>query len=163
MRKETICFVVLLLVGALPVRSQSLSDLFKCMPDSLLPYLSHNNRLDLLDFFEAGMEARVTNLFDGQTRLTALSADSLVLELSPSSSLSIRLCPVDAPIDSARQVLCLVGSVFLSPSECEQSTRFYSLRWRPLPESQLPQPFRQKFERNGSTLVSWDEKRLSTR
>ena len=32
-------------------------DVFKQMPDSLMPYLSQNNRLDFIDFLDANMKA----------------------------------------------------------------------------------------------------------
>ena len=35
----------------------SISDVFKQMPDSLMPYLSQHNRLDFSDFLAASMKA----------------------------------------------------------------------------------------------------------
>lgn len=71
----------------------TVSDVFKEMPDSLFPYLSRNNRLDMIDFKSSGMNARITNSFDKPTTLDTLSADYLKLTLSPISSLEIQLIP----------------------------------------------------------------------
>ncbi len=73
--------------------TQTMADAFRAMPDSLLPYLSKNNRLDLVDFIESKMTARVTNAFDGETTLDTLSTDYLSLTLSPSSVMEMRLLP----------------------------------------------------------------------
>ncbi|MBR6998224.1 MAG: DUF3256 family protein, partial [Prevotella sp.] len=42
-----------------------MADLFKAMPDSLMPYLTKNNRLDMIDFMEANMKAEITNQLEG--------------------------------------------------------------------------------------------------
>ena len=38
----------------------TMSEALKSMPDSLMPYLTHNNRLDCIDFREANMKAEVS-------------------------------------------------------------------------------------------------------
>ena len=37
--------------------SLTAADIFRQLPDSLTPYLSQNNRLDMLDFMSANMQA----------------------------------------------------------------------------------------------------------
>ena len=147
---------------AMPLQAQTtMSELFKVMPDSLLPYLSQNNRLDLIDFREANMEAKVTNLLDGQTRMTALTADSLVLELSPSSTIRLYLLPVSAPVDSANHIICMVSTIHFSESRYEQSAQCYSLHWHPLTDKELPTDLLQQvLPRRRSTILKWDDERL---
>ena len=48
--------VSLVSVSAQPsVRQITIKEVFKAMPDSLIPYLSQNNRLDFIDFMESNM------------------------------------------------------------------------------------------------------------
>ena len=68
--------------GSMSSNELSIASLFKAMPDSLMPYLSKNNRLDMLDFRDANMKAEVTNLLDGKSEMTQLSADSLTIRMS---------------------------------------------------------------------------------
>ena len=47
-------------------------DIFAQAPDSIFAMLSHNNKLDLIDFAEANMEARVRNILDEDVILEQL-------------------------------------------------------------------------------------------
>lgn len=106
---------------------------FAAMPDSVVPYLTANNRLDLIDFFDSNMKAEVTNTLDGKTELTALTADSLSLRLNEAVTLHMMLLPIEgAPIDSARQVIALVYVYAIPSGHVECSTAFYSATWRRL-------------------------------
>ena len=48
-------------------------DVFKQMPDSLIPYLSSNNRLDFIDFIDSKMDAEVANSLGGKSRMQKLT------------------------------------------------------------------------------------------
>ena len=50
-------------------------DVFAAMPDSILPMVTKNNRLDCIDFIENNMEARVRNKVDEYVTLEALTPD----------------------------------------------------------------------------------------
>lgn len=71
------------------LQAQTIRDLFKAMPDSLMPYLTTNNRLDLMDFVDAGMKSKITNLLDGTTEMTRLTDDSLTLQMSPALQIDL--------------------------------------------------------------------------
>lgn len=102
------------------------------MPDSLFPYLTKNNRLDMLDFMDANMKAEVTNKLDNKSEMTALAADSIVLRLSPASAATFYLVPVEQEVDSAHFVIAVMRTYSLSEKYFERKTDFYSLRWYPL-------------------------------
>ena len=63
-------------------QAQTIRDMFKAMPDSLTPYLSANNRLDMMDFMDAKMKAVVTNELDGESEMLFLSDDSLSIQMN---------------------------------------------------------------------------------
>jgi len=69
-------------LSLLSLHAQTARDYFKQMPDSLMPYLTTNNRLDMIDFMEAGMKSVVTNRLDGETEMLYLSDDSLSVKMS---------------------------------------------------------------------------------
>ncbi len=68
-------------------------DVFAQLPDSVLPYMTRNNRLDCIDFIENGMEARVKNRFDQHVVLDTLTEDFLRLRTSTSSYVEMKLVP----------------------------------------------------------------------
>ena len=46
-------------------------DVFAQMPDSVLPAVTRNNRLDCIDFIDNNLEAKVRNAFDDYVTLEA--------------------------------------------------------------------------------------------
>lgn len=111
----------------------SLRDAFRQMPDTIVPYLTKTNRLDLIDFLDAGMQAEVANALSGHTTMTALTADSLTLQLSQGSRLDILVLPTAGqPIDSCRQVMAVVLTFGAEEEQHESSITLYSAKWRKL-------------------------------
>lgn len=144
---------VLLICSSLPLLAQDvlpMADVFKAMPDSLLPYLSKNNRLDMIDFMEAHMKAEVTNLMEGSSEMTALSADSLSLRMSDVLTVGMSLSKVEEPIDSSRYVVLVRRTYSLNENQAETIVDTYSSAWRHL---------QQVTER--SSLLKRDEKLLT--
>ena len=122
--------------------------LFTEMPDSIMPYLTKNNRLDFIDFMDSNMKAEVTNLLGGKSLMTALTDDSLSLTMNESCTIDLLLLKTNESVDSTSQVLCLVRSLQVEKGEWQSSVEFYTLKWCKL--SSAP------------SLVSDDEKRLSS-
>ena len=50
-----------------------MSQVLKQMPDSVVPYLSENNKLDLIDFLDSNMKAEVHNQLEGKTAVDSAS------------------------------------------------------------------------------------------
>lgn len=112
-----------------------MSQVLKQMPDSIVPYLSENNKLDMIDFLDSKMKAEVHNLLDGRSELLTLTERSAALQLNEASRLDIRLLDVEEPIDSASQIVCLVSTYGTDVQESRVA--FYSLRWHPLPTARF--------------------------
>lgn len=103
---------------------QSMDSLFVSAPASVVPLVRTNARLDLLDYFRSGMEARVQNDLDGKTTLKALTKDFLALQLSDAVMLEIKRLPFHG--DS---ILAVVRNVKAGNSSGRIS--FYTTHWRP--------------------------------
>ena len=58
-------------------------DVFAAMPDSVLPLVTKNNRLDCIDFIENNMEARVRNRMGEYVALEALTSTYARFRTSP--------------------------------------------------------------------------------
>ncbi len=122
--------VVLMSAGVWAADSLTVRRLFTEMPDSIVPYLTRNNRLDFIDFMDSNMKAEVTNLLGGKSRMTALTADSLSLQLNESCRMDILLLHVKLSSDSLKQVLCVVRTLKGEADMEESSVEFYTPTWR---------------------------------
>ena len=128
MRKLTLFLSLLYAVG---LSAQTvIRDVFKTMPDSVIPYLTKNNRLDMIDFMASNMDAIVTNALGGKSQMLALTDQYAFIRLSESSDLAMRLLDVTSSVDSASQVICLVHTY--GSDIRESCVTFYSLSWRQL-------------------------------
>lgn len=114
-------------------------DVLKSMPDSIVPYLSGNNRLDLMDFWDSGMPAEVKNAFDGKTILKKMTDDYLRLQMNDAALIEMRLLHSEKMMpDSTNQIICIVRTYGINK---RQSTLdFYTSKWSPLPKDGLVKP-----------------------
>lgn len=108
-------------------------EVFKLMPDTIVPYLTGNNRLDLLDFMDSKMTAEVTNSLAGKTVLNSLSDRHLSLSLNEVSTMEMILLPISEPVDGANQLICMIRTYGVDIRESAMA--FFSMKWRPLPSS----------------------------
>ena len=110
-----------------------ITDVFKQMPDSLMPYLTANNRLDFIDFMDSNMKAEVSNRTGGTSEMTALTDDSLSIRMSESLRVDMLLFNLDEPVDTIRQVLAFVETFMADSLHGENTCRFYTADWKRLP------------------------------
>ncbi|GEM_PF-1318966 len=105
-------------------------EVFLQMPDSLMPYLTENNRLDFIDFIDSNMKAGVMNSLGGKSEMLALTDDHLLLKVSHSMNVLMRLMPVQEMVDSCNRVVCMITTY--GNDIIESKIDIYSVKWRPL-------------------------------
>lgn len=93
------------------------------MPDSILPLMTQNNRLDCIDFIENKMEAKVRNLFDEYVELVAMNDRYLKLRTSEKCELEVALMPRDTAM-----VICVANTCYGPAADTE--LHFYTLDWK---------------------------------
>ena len=135
----------------------TLRDVFRQMPDSLMPSLTQNNRLDFLDFLDAGMKAEVKNRLGGTSVMMTLTADSLSLQVSPALRVDMLLLPLAEPIDSMNQVV-VVGETFLADSVYgETAVRYFSTDWKLIPTPPLSEIQQKRIDGlKLQTILKWN-------
>ena len=106
-----------------------MSQVFKEMPDSLMPYLSKNNRLDMIDFMEAKMKAVVNNLLDGKTVMTSLTADSLSIDMNGTLHIDMKIVPVATSSDSCLYNIQVRRIYTLNENQAESVVDVYTSAW----------------------------------
>ena len=110
----------------------TMATLFKAMPDSIMPYLSQNNRLDMIDFMEAKMKAEVTNLLSGRSTMTALTDDSLSISMNDVLTVDMHAIETSEPVDSSNVVIYLQRTYRIDGQQAEVIVDVYSATWRHL-------------------------------
>ena len=124
--------LVISVACALGAGAVEIKDVFSAMPDSVLPTLTRNNRLDMVDFIDSGMKAEVNDVFDGKATLDTLTADYLHLTLSEAVKVEMKLLQSsEALADTSDCVVCVVMTYGIKPKE--SSVRMFTSKWSPLP------------------------------
>lgn len=115
--------------------SDGLRTLFAEMPDTIIPYLTRNDRLDMMDFMDSNMKAEVSNSLGGRSQMTKFTPDTISIQLTEVSKIDFYLMqlPAVAPIDSCTQAIMVVRTIGLEQEYIETETEFYSCCWRRLP------------------------------
>lgn len=134
--KRSLLLILNVFLMALPLYAEHIKarDALSQMPDSIIPYLSKNNRLDLIDFMDSGMKARVQNRFEGYTELVAMDDDSLTIKLNEVTVLKLCVVPVGQEIDGSNQIIHLSFHVGIPADKVDVVNHYYSVMWRPLDE-----------------------------
>ena len=131
--RRILCLSLLSFVTmAMQAQTMKVRDVFRQMPDSILPYLTENNRLDMLDFMDSHMKARVQNKFDGYSEMLTLTDDSLTIQMSSMMRLTISLLSTTKEIDGAQQLICLKRTVGDSSKIKQTICSYYSVLWQKL-------------------------------
>lgn len=101
-------------------------DIWLSMPDSILPYLNKNLRMEHVDFVDMHVRSEVKNLLHEEGVLDTLTNDFAAYYLPQSSSLELKLFNTSDSL----QVLCMVKTV--TAPEPESEIRFFDTSWQPL-------------------------------
>lgn len=129
------------LFGAQVTAQPLMRDVFAAMPDSILPMVTKNNRLDCIDFIENNMEAKVRNVADEYVTLEALTRDYALFRTSAASVMELKLLPTS----DTTAVLCVITTAQAgepgTPRRMEDSNiRFFQTDWQPLLIASAQQP-----------------------
>lgn len=140
----------------------SVRDVFKQMPNSFIPSLSENNRLDMIDFMDSKLKAEVDNLLGGKSEMTALTDDSISIKVSDALHMTIMLLAQQQPKDSIHQVVCVAQTFGTDSMSLSTKVDFYTDRWVKLDSApELSVADRKRVDAlNLQTIVNWAKKTL---
>ena len=146
-----------------PAQHLTIRDVFKSMPDSLMPYLSNNNKLDFIDFMDSNMKAEVKNLLGGNSIMTALTEDSLSIHMNDAMRVDMLLLNLEEPVDTIRQVVVLSETFMTDSVYGESSVKYFTPNWQPIyqsiPWSELD---KQRIERlRLQNILKWNAENLN--
>lgn len=141
---------------ALPASSlcaQTLDALFVRAPKSLLPVVDEAARLDLIDLYNHGLEAKVENTFGGQSEITKKSSTYLALKTTDVSTWQLHLLPC------AKDTLLLSLHTLVAGSH-STDVRIFTRKWH-IVKDKLPAPRFEQFLRPDSRLYAYEKQYLN--
>ena len=104
---------------------------FAQMPDSVVPHMTKNNRLDMMDFMDAKMKAEVTNKLGGKSEMTDMSASYMRITISKSCDMQIRSLH-SAAGDTLMAVAITIGAT-------DSELFVYDLQWNRIGDDMMPE------------------------
>ena len=163
MKKYLVAALCALSIGQVCAQDLKMRDVFNHMPDSLMPYLSQNNRLDFIDFMDSNMKAEVRNKLGGTSEMTALTDDSLAIRMSDALQVNMLLMKLDQPVDSFQQVVVFSQTFLIDSVYKDSEVLFYSTDWKPiLKEIPLNEIQRKRInELELKNILKWDNDMLN--
>lgn len=128
--KKGLIILLVSLFSFLTAPAQNIREVFRAMPDSIMPYLTKNAKLDMMDFMDANMKAAVNNELGGESRMLFLSDDSLAIKMSNALMLELSL-------EKADTNMVIVMKRTYQIKECHEEVLInrFSSSWRPISES----------------------------
>ena len=115
--------ILLIVVACLQLQAKSMREMWLTMPDSIVPYLNKNLRLELVDYMGMKVKSEVKNLLRGITVMDTLTANYASLTINETLKMQLRLLP----ITKGDTILCMVKT-FNGPLP-ESEIAFFTSRW----------------------------------
>lgn len=111
------------------VCAQSVRDVWKSMPDSLLNSLDKSKRLELLDFFDMNVKETVDNRLGGHASLDTMTNSYMKVRMSDCSEVEIKLysCHAAGFAATADSVICMIQT--FSAPQPESRVRLFTREW----------------------------------
>lgn len=109
------------------VNAQTIEDCFINMPDTILPYVSKDNRDVLMHFADDSKDTLgiVDTVLGGKAWISKKTSSLIVFH--PTSNLDLELALVPSPTDS---LICLIRTY--KASEAESVVQIYDMKWNPI-------------------------------
>ena len=138
MKKFIMALLLATTLNQASAQSVTIRDVFRQMPDSLMPYLSKNNRLDFIDFMDSGMKAEVKNQLGGTSQMIALGDDSLTIRMNPSLRTDMLL------MDST---VVMIETFTVDSIYGQSSVHYFDTAWNPIAAPVLSEAQQQRINR----------------
>ena len=86
--------ILLIVVACLQLQAKSMREMWLTMPDSIVPYLNKNLRLELVDYMGMKVKSEVKNLLRGITVMDTLTANYASLTINETLKMQLSLLPI---------------------------------------------------------------------
>ena len=155
MKKYMLALMMATTLYQASAQSVTIRDVFRQMPDSLMPYLSKNNRLDFIDFLDSGMKAEVKNQLGGTSEMLSLGNDSLSIRMNPSLRTDLLL------MDST---VVMIETFTVDSIYGQSRVHYFTTAWQPIAAPQLSEAQKKRISRlKMQNILKRDDELLNKR
>ncbi len=123
--RKTFLLAILALLPMHKALAQSVADLWISMPAAATPYLTLNQKKEMVECHKIGVDTSVINLLQGTTLIDTLTADYGRFRLSSSHDFQMILLPCEPDT-----IVCTIDSY--SAPAVRSRISFYDKGWNPL-------------------------------
>ena len=136
-----------------------MESVFRLMPDSLIPSLHENNKLDMIDFVNSNMKAQVTNLLGGKSEMLGMTNDSICIHVSDGLTVRMLLLKPTEMIDSCEYVVCFAQTFGIDSLSLSAQMDYYTTKWQKLDiiPHFLEADEQRKERLNVQTILKWED------
>lgn len=100
------------------------------MPNALFPYIDQTSRLDLMDYYDSGIEKKVPNQLGDSARIVLIDDAMLSIEYAPGCEISL------IPLHRKNDELIMILQTLDIPDR-DTSIKFFTHDWKPIDSSKL--------------------------
>lgn len=133
--KKRLIITIICTILTLGTYAKTMSEIWACMPDSVIPYLDRAHRTQMIEYIKMGLKGNVDHSLAGESAMNTLTNDYIYLTLNESVVMEVK----KLPHCGADSLLCVV-TTWKGPAE-ESSVQFFTQDWQAL---DLPQAFEGK-------------------
>lgn len=124
--KSLLLSVVMMLTGLAATAQFTAAEAFTTAPADIFPLLDKTTRLDMVDYYNSGLNTPSANRLQGKSAITSLSPATLTVKVTESSSAQIALLPL------GNDTILAVVSTVATPG-LDSTLKFYDKTWKQLP------------------------------
>ena len=125
MKYRLLTLLIIAVAGQCSIAARTAADIMAKAPRSVLPLLSYDTRLDMIDYFNSGMTTASANVMEGKARITAMADNEVAFETSSASLYQIALLPAGS------DTIVAVVRTIMTPAP-DSDVSFYTTAWQPL-------------------------------
>lgn len=123
--KKTFILCLCLLTG-IGASSKSMTEIWRAIPDSLIPYIDAKNRTQMVDMAKMGLKGETDNALQGKSVMDTLTANYIHLTLNESAVIEMKMLPWQ----DGDSIVCVVKT-WKTP-QAQSTVEFYNQEWEPI-------------------------------
>lgn len=125
--KRILLIISFLVSFVIQSHSQTMSEMMRTMPDTIISLLSKNDRLDFVDYSLSGECPDISNMLGGKSKMNKLTSDYAEITLTPTSTIQFKLLE----LSNLSKILCMVKTLTID-SLSDSEIMFFNSKWEKL-------------------------------
>lgn len=103
---------------------------FTTAPNNVFPFINQSQRLDMVDYFESGIDKKLPNLFDDDSRIISLTPTEIVVDYGAGNTVEF------VPLNRKGSEIIMMINIRSTPTS-DAEVRFFTPNWREIKTSDI--------------------------